>query len=126
MTKKILYVENDEHLQSLIREELGSENYEVITASNGKEALDVLLNGKGNSIDLIIMDLHMPKMDGIDTIGHILKSQIDRPVIIYTGYSGYRDDALAMSADAYILKSNDFSELKETVNNLISNHQGSC
>ncbi|HHO76283.1 MAG TPA: response regulator [Deltaproteobacteria bacterium] len=122
--KKILYVENDERLQFLIREELGSDNYEVITASNGKDALDILFNGGENSIDLIIMDIHMPKMDGMDTIGHILKSELDKPLIVYTGYSSYKEDALAMSADAYILKSHDLSELKETIHNLIGKHQG--
>jgi len=124
--KKILYVENDERLQRLIKEELGSDNYEVVAASNGKDALSLLMNGEGDSIDLIIMDLHMPKMDGIDTIGHIMKSEIDKPLIIYTGYSSYRDDPLAMAADAYILKSHDLSELKETVHHLIGNHKGSC
>ncbi|MBN2299407.1 MAG: response regulator [Deltaproteobacteria bacterium] len=55
--KKILYVEDDKRLQVLIREELGNEDYDVITASNGKEALSILSDNNRNNIDLIIMDI---------------------------------------------------------------------
>jgi len=117
--KKILLVEDDTHLQFLITEELKDEGYEVVTASNGKEALSLLFGERHEEPDLIILDIRMPKMDGLDTLGHILKSKLDVPVVIHSAYVSYKDNPLAMTADAYVLKSHNFSRLKETVGELI-------
>ncbi|HHO76043.1 MAG TPA: response regulator [Deltaproteobacteria bacterium] len=117
--KRILLVEDDIHLQFLIKEELGDDGYDVSIASNGREALNYLFGGYEKEPDLIIMDIRMPKMDGLDTMGHILKSRIDKPLIIHTAYSSYKDDPLISAADAYVLKSPDFTRLKTVINDLI-------
>ncbi|HDP25089.1 MAG TPA: response regulator [Deltaproteobacteria bacterium] len=117
--RKILLVEDDELLQVLIRDELMDEGYEVVTARNGIEAMSLLTNSGHKEPDLIIMDIRMPKMDGIDTMGHILKSRLEKPVIIHSAYSGYRENPLTMAADAYLVKSHDFSQLKATVCELL-------
>lgn len=119
--KRILLVEDDANLQFLIREELLDDGYDVSVASNGKEALTFLLESDEMEPDLIIMDIRMPKMDGLDALGHIIKSQIDKPVIIHSAYSSYRDDPLTMAADAYVLKSPDFSRLKGAISELLGN-----
>ncbi|MRR14680.1 response regulator [archaeon] len=118
--KKILLVEDDKHLQFLIKEELNDDGYDVSVASDGKEALSLLLDGNEAEPDLIILDIRMPRMDGIDTMGHILKSKVDRPVIIHSAYASYKDNPMAMAADAYVLKSHDFSRLKDTISELLS------
>ena len=117
--KKILLVEDDKHLQFLIKEELNDDGYDVSVASDGKEALSLLLDGNETEPDLIILDIRMPRMDGIDTMGHILKSKVDRPVIIHSAYASYKDNPMAMAADAYVLKSHDFSRLKDTISELL-------
>ena len=117
--KRILLVEDDANLQFLIREELRDDGYDVSVASNGKEALIFLLERSETEPDLIIMDIRMPKMDGIDALGHIIKSQIDKPIIIHSAYSSYRDDPLTMAADAYVLKSPDFTNLKSAISELL-------
>ncbi len=122
--KKILLVEDDTHLQFLIREELADDGYDVSIASNGREALSFLLEGDVSVPDLIIMDIRMPKMDGLDALGHIIKSRIDTPLIIHSAYSSYRDNPLAMAADAYVLKSPDFTVLKQTISELIDRDRG--
>ncbi|HOO44893.1 MAG TPA: response regulator [Deltaproteobacteria bacterium] len=122
--KRILVVEDDVHLQFLIKEELSDDGYEVSIASNGREALDYLLESDRAEPDLIIMDIRMPKMDGVDTMGHILKSRIDKPLIIHSAYSSYKDDPLIMAADAYVLKSPDFTKLKAAVSKLIGPTDG--
>ncbi|HPR52397.1 MAG TPA: response regulator [Deltaproteobacteria bacterium] len=123
--KRILLVEDDANLQFLIREELRDDGYDVTVASNGKEALSFLLEQHETEPDLIIMDIRMPKMDGIDALGHIIKSRIDRPIIIHSAYSSYRDDPLTMAADAYVLKSPDFTNLKSAISELLDNeHTG--
>ncbi|HQG31001.1 MAG TPA: response regulator [Deltaproteobacteria bacterium] len=118
--KKILLVEDDSHLQFLIKEELADEGYDVSVVSNGKEALSRLFDEGEAEPDLIILDIRMPKMDGLDTMGYILKSKLDKPVIIHSAYASYRDNPIARTADAYVLKSHNFSRLKATISELIS------
>jgi two-component system response regulator len=118
--KKILVVEDDSHLQLLMAEELRDEGYEVTTASDGRDALSLLFESGLEAPDLIIMDIRMPRMDGLDALGHILKSRLDIPVVIHSAYMSYRDNAVARTADAYIVKSHDFTRLKQAVGDLIN------
>jgi len=117
--KRILLVEDDEHLQFLIKEELIESGYEVTIASDGVEAMSMLQAEGALSPDLIILDIRMPKMDGFETMGHILKSKHDTPVVIHTAYPSYKDDALAMAADAFVVKSHDLTKLKDAIFELI-------
>lgn len=114
---KILLVEDDIRVQRLVRDELEEEGYEIILASDGKEAVS-LLKDDHISINVVIMDLRMPNMDGLDAIGHLLKARLNIPVIIHTAYSSYKNDPLAMAADAYVVKSHDLTELKAKVKEL--------
>jgi CheY-like chemotaxis protein len=120
--KKILLVEDDRHLQFLIREELADDGYDVAVASNGREALTLLFDEGNDEPDLIILDIRMPKMDGLDAFGHILKSRLDMPVIIHSAYASYRDNPIAMAADAYVLKSHDLTRLKDAISTLLTVH----
>jgi DNA-binding response OmpR family regulator len=117
--KRILLVEDDEHIQFLIREELVENGYEVAIASDGVEAMKMLQAEGAPSPDLIILDIRMPKMDGFETMGHILKSKIDSPIIIHSAYSGYKNHPLTMAADAYVVKSHNFTQLNETISELL-------
>jgi DNA-binding response OmpR family regulator len=117
--KRILLVEDDEHIQFLIKEELVENGYEVIIASDGVEAMKMLQAEGAPSPDLIILDIRMPKMDGFETMGHILKSKIDSPIIIHSAYSGYKNHPLTMAADAYVVKSHNFTQLNETISELL-------
>ena len=117
--KRILLVEDDEHIQFLIKEELVENGYEVIIASDGVEAMKMLQAEGALSPDLIILDIRMPKMDGFETMGHILKSKIDSPIIIHSAYSGYKNHPLTMAADAYVVKSHNFTQLNETISELL-------
>jgi CheY-like chemotaxis protein len=115
--KRILLVDDDLKIQRLLCEELEEEGYAISTASNGKEALSILRTDLKRP-DLVIMDLRMPEMDGLETIGFMLKLKLNLPVIIFTAYNGYRNDALAMAADAYVVKSSNLSELKVKIHEL--------
>lgn len=117
--KRILLVEDDKNIQRLLEEELREDGYELDIASNGKEALSYLEGENGNKPDLIILDLRMPKMNGFETMGNIIKARQNTPVIIHTAYSSYRDDVMVMAADAYIEKSHDLTKLKEMIKELI-------
>jgi DNA-binding response OmpR family regulator len=116
MKERILVVEDEDSLRLLYEEELTAEGYEVITAKNGKEAIRQFQEGKP---DLIILDIVMPVMDGIETLGRILGKERKIPIILNTSYPGYRDEFMSWAADAYIAKSSDLTELKNKVRELL-------
>ena len=87
--KKILVVEDDESQQLLYHDELAEAGYEVILASNGKEALKRLDKARPN---LVILDIVMPMMDGMEALGRIIRKYRDLPIILNTAYPSYKDD----------------------------------
>lgn len=114
---KLLIVEDEENLRDLYEEDLIDAGYEVEKASNGKEAMDLVKNG---SFDLIIMDIRMPEMDGIETLGKVITMDKKIPVIIYTAYSNYKSNFMTWTADAYLTKSSNLDELKKKISELLS------
>ena len=116
MKKRILVVEDEEGLRLLYEEELKAEGYEVITAQNGMEAIQQLEEGKP---DLIILDIVMPVMDGMEALGRIVGKERKVPIILNTSYPGYRQDFMSWAADAYVTKSADLRELKDRVKELL-------
>jgi len=116
MKKKILLVEDEENLRLLYEEELKAEGYALVSAGNGKEALRLLEEVKP---DLIILDVVMPVMDGMETLGQIMGRKRNIPIIIHTSYPGYREDFMSWAADAYVSKSSDLRELKQTIRDLL-------
>jgi len=115
----ILIVEDDEHQQLLFQEELKEEGYDVVVASSGQEALDVV--GRVEP-DIVVLDVAMPGMDGIETLGRLLSSNNQLPVILHTAYATYKDNFMTWSADAYVVKSSDLSELKAEIERLLTKH----
>ena len=89
MQKRILVVDDDKmnlRRTSLILEK----QYDVLWAESGQEALDKL---KGEKVDLILMDIAMPGMNGIEAFERIKKSGMDIPVIFLTA-SGHEDNVM--------------------------------
>ncbi len=121
MNKRILVVEDEEGLRLLYKEELEAEGYEVLIARNGKEAIRQLEEGKP---DLIILDIVMPVMDGMETLGRIVGKERKIPIILNTSYPGYRQDFMSWAADAYVTKSTDLGELKDKVRKLLEKGKG--
>jgi len=112
----ILIVEDDKNQRLLYEQELTLEGYEIVTAPDGKEALEKV---QEHLPDVIIMDINIPKMDGIETMGRILGKNKEIPIIINTAYSNYKDNFMSWAADAYIVKSSDLSELKNAVKEVL-------
>jgi len=88
----------------------------VLTAGNGREAIELLETGKP---DLIILDIVMPVMDGMEALGRIVGKERKIPIILNTSYSGYRQDFMSWAADAYVTKSADLSELRKKIRELL-------
>ena len=69
--------------------------------------------------DLIVLDIVMPVMDGMEALGRMIGKHKDIPIILYSSYPHYRDDFMSWMADTYLTKSSDLTELKETVRDLL-------
>ena len=110
--EKILCVDDDVSLLLLYREELSEEGYEVIIAQNGKEALEKY---DQESPQLVVLDIRMPNMDGLETLNALLGRNRQLPVILNTAYSAYRDNFMTWGAEAYVIKSSDLTQLKEKI-----------
>ena len=114
----ILLVEDNKNQRLLYEQELSIEGYEIVTATSGKEALEKV---REQVPDIIILDINIPNMDGMETIGWILSQNKGIPIIIHTAYSNYKDNFMSWAADAYIVKSSDLSELKNKIKEILTN-----
>ncbi|MDT8716359.1 response regulator transcription factor [Clostridium sp. 19966] len=102
MNKSILIVEDEERMRKLIGDYLKREGYTYIEASNGIEAINLF---KNNNIDLIILDVMMPFLDGFEVCKSIRKNS-NTPIIMLTARSEEDDKLLGyeFGADDYITK----------------------
>lgn len=108
----VLVIEDSEPNRLLLREELGFDGYEVLTAKSGQEGLELLQQQK---VDVVILDIAMPGMDGVEALGKILNINNELPVILHTAYSSYKDDFMTWAAEAYVVKSHDLGELRQAL-----------
>jgi two-component system response regulator (stage 0 sporulation protein F) len=112
--KRILIADDEESLQRLYQEEFEEDGYEVILAGTGKEVLG-RLEDPDHVPDLIVMDIRMPEMNGIDTLRIIKEKYPKMPVILCSAYSEFKQDFSVWASDDYVVKSSDLTELKEAV-----------
>ena len=106
----ILVAEDDKNIQMLTKIKLTDEGFNVSVASNGEEVIQVF---ESKPIDLIILDLMMPKMDGFEVLKSIRQSNKTIPIIIVSAKSEFPDKAKAFSdgVDDYMVKPINFNEL---------------
>ena len=114
--KRILVVDDDEAIRTLLKDELTDEGYEVITATDARDALKLV---EHEPLDLVVLDIRMPGMDGLEALPRILGMKEGLPVILNTAYSQYQESFMSWAADAYVVKSSDLSELKAKIKELI-------
>lgn len=110
--KKILLVDDEDSIHLLYREELEEEGYEVHSALSGEAALDQL---KIIAPDLIILDINMPGINGIDVLRQIKEMNPSLPVILSSAYQEFKQDLATWASDEYIVKSSNLDELKAAV-----------
>ncbi len=105
--KKVVIVEDESDALSIYTDILVGAGFEVAGASNGKEALEVL---EGSKYDLVLLDIIMPEMDGLETLTNIKKYPAkygDMKVLMLSNIGGdiAIDKAMQIGADGYMLKS---------------------
>lgn len=112
----VLIVDDEPHLRLLYETELRRAGFETLTASNAAQGLELVQTMKP---DLVVLDIRMAGMDGIEALQRILDRDNSIPVVLNTAFSSYRDNYLTWAADAYVTKSADVTELVETVRNVL-------
>jgi DNA-binding response OmpR family regulator len=106
---KILIVDNDYAVRLLYQSELEDEGYSVMTSSGCLNILDQIEHLRP---DLVLLEIRLGEIDGLDILQEIRDRYYDMPVILCSAYSSFRYDMRAIAADYYVTKSIDLSELK--------------
>ncbi|MBU0484771.1 MAG: response regulator [Proteobacteria bacterium] len=114
--KKILLVDDEDSIHLLYREELEEEGYEVHSAMSGEEALNILGTLQP---DLVILDINMPGMNGIDALRKMKETYPGMPVILSSAYQEFKQDLSSWASDDFIVKSSDMDDLKAAVKRII-------
>ena len=122
---RILIADDDYSLLEQLRQILTSQRYIVETATDGEEALDKLFE---NPFDLIILDIMMPKIDGLTVLEDARKAGIDAPVLMLTAKGDMADKVkgLDLGADDYLAKPFSLDELLARVRALLRRSGGQC
>lgn len=106
---RLLIVDDEKNILKLYEKEFKEEGYDVIIAMSGLEALQKL---EKNPVDLVILDIRMPELNGLGTLKKIMESPSKPPIILNSAYTSYKDNFLTWAAEAYVVKSSDLAELK--------------
>ena len=118
-TNQILIVDDNPHMSSLLSDILDFFDYKTVGAQDGEDALTILSD---DSFDMVITDLKMPRMGGMDLL-RTLKENFPRlPVVVITGFGtdSSKSDAFAAQADGFLTKPFKVEEIKE----LLKKHLG--
>ena len=116
MKNRLLIVDDEEGIRLLYKEELEEEGYDTEIASSGEEALEKLKDAK---VDLVLLDIKMPGMDGVEVLRRVKEKWKNLPVILCTAYPHYKQEFGTWASDAYVVKSSDLKELKAKIKDIL-------
>ena len=115
----VLVVDDEKNYPLILGAVLEEEGFEVLTANSGMEALEIQ---KTSDVDLVLTDMKMPSMDGIELLEKIKARDPDLPVIMMTAYGSVDKavEAMGKGAYSYILKPFDNDKLFDFINKYFS------
>ena len=117
-TKRILIVDDNPNMSTLLSDILEIFDFEGFHAENGRDALDRLRQSK---YDMVFTDLRMPQMDGYDLLDAIKSEHPSMPVVVVTGYAvgDTRELEVARKADGFLHKPFKVNEIESILSNLL-------
>lgn len=120
---RVMIVDDEKDFLYTMEYWLKSKGYQVFTANNGLEAMEVI---KKETLDIIFLDLHMPVMNGLETLKNIRELNNDTPVILITAYTS---DEKVTEAEKYgisglFYKYKDLSESTNLIETVLRRHKG--
>lgn len=118
MAKKILVVDDEADFLEVIKVRLKANNYEVVTAVNGEEALKKI---KEEKVSAVLLDILMPGIDGLEVLRRIRKTDEDLPVFIITAFSTEERFKAAnkLGASGFIVKTDDLGKQIKSINSAL-------
>jgi two-component system response regulator (stage 0 sporulation protein F) len=114
---KILVIEDEKNLRVLYQQDFERDGFEVVTAASAADGLQLVESEKP---DLVVMDIRLPGMDGLEAMSRVLDKNPKVPVVLNSAYSSYKDSFMSWAADAYVVKSADTGELRTRVKELLA------
>lgn len=105
----------------LLQELFQREGYQTFQAADGKKALEIVTI---HDPDIVLLDMKIPGMDGLEILKHIKANDPDCKVLVMTAYGelGMIQEAMDMGAIAYVAKPFDIMELRDQINRLLTEH----
>ena len=120
--KRILVIEDDQEMRSLLKDFFEEEGFEIDSVSNGSEVFRILVR---EPFDLVITDIRMPGLTGLDILPGIKKLQPEAPIIVITAFGSeeVHRRAIERGATAYLEKPIHFHELRTMIREIISSKE---
>jgi len=113
---RILVVDDETNQRLLLRELLEDDGYEVLEAGDGLAAIATV---QKENPDLVLLDINMPGLDGLQVLRRLHDLDHHLPVILNSAYPAYQDQYVSWLADAYLTKSSHIDEIRRTVQNVL-------
>jgi DNA-binding response OmpR family regulator len=122
MMKHILVVDDEENILTLFEDELSEADYRVSTATTGSAALETIA---AEVPDLIVLDIRMPDMHGLEVLAKVRENHKDLPVILCTAVHGLKDEYTVWDArvSAYLTKPIDLDDLVYKVQEVLEKNE---
>jgi CheY-like chemotaxis protein len=118
--RNILVVDDSDELTHVIADFLSMFGHHVFTASDGYDALEWM---EKKDVDIVVSDIHMPRMDGFTLMSMIKNQYPDIPIVLITGFSvsEAKKRAFEQGADAFVAKPFHLKDLKSVIDSVFSN-----
>ncbi len=116
---RVLVVDDEAALRTVLSSELHTEGYMVSTASDGDEAIDLL---QSHSFDLILLDIKMPRVDGFQVLRYVKEKLPHIKVIMLTGFADLKNaiESKKLGAEDFISKPYDLVDLLATIERVLT------
>ncbi len=116
---RILVVDDEEALRTVLSSELEGEGYNVAMAADGEEAITIL---NSRDFDLILLDIKMPNVDGFEVLKHVKQNKPATKVIMLTGFADLKNaiESKKLGAEDFVSKPYDLVDLLTTVERVLS------
>ena len=116
---KVLVVDDEEALRTVLSGELMSEGYEVRSAGDGDEAI---ANLEKERFDLVLLDIKMPRVTGFEVLKHIKEKYSDTKVVMLTGFADLKNaiESKKLGAEDFVSKPYDLVDLLTTIERVLS------
>ena len=120
---RVLFVDDEDDFRETIVKRLNARKIQAMGAESGARALEIV---KDNDFDVIVLDVKMPGMDGIETLRHIKQMKPEIEVIMLTGHASVEFGLKGMQLGAfdYVMKPAPLNELLDTINQAYSKKRG--